>query len=177
MNHLPFKDWLLSEDPLTSEQVEALQGHLRSCDTCRRLESAWTDVNAIFEKAPLAEPIPGFTSRWQDRLALHHLRKQRKLAWIIVGIFTGITIILLTLFGAQLLEVIQSPGNLILVSISRLTGILSLYWAIESIFNTLTSHMPSISWLVFIFGIGFISFLSVLWLAAYRKLTLSRRFA
>ncbi len=33
MNHRPFEDWLLDDQPLTPEQKRDLQSHLRTC-TC-----------------------------------------------------------------------------------------------------------------------------------------------
>jgi hypothetical protein len=177
MNHLPYKEWLLSEERLSNEQAQALKEHLRQCETCRQIEPAWTDVQVLFHKAPAAEPLFGFSGRWQSRLEKHKLRKQRRLAWIIMGGFSGIAAILLILFGSQLWEMVNAPGNIILLWVSRLTGILSIYWAIQNFFNGLAVYIPSIPWLFMIFGIGMVSFLSVLWLAAYRKLTLVRRLA
>lgn len=175
MNHLPYKEWLLSEASLSDEQHKALQEHLSSCETCRQIEPAWTDVQALFKKIPSAEPVPGFSLRWHTRLEEHRLRKQRKLAWFIVSIIAGIAAVLITLIGLQFFEIINSPGNLILLWISRLTGMLSIYWVIENFFNSLSVYIPSISWLLMIFGVGIISFMSVLWLATYRKLTHVRR--
>ena len=175
MNHLPYKDWLLAEEPLPAEQSEDLQDHLRTCEPCRQIESAWTDVNALIQKTPAVDPLSGFAMRWQTRLVAHRLKKQRQLAWIIVGLCSGIAVTLAALFGTQLLEILQSPGHLILVWISRVSGILSIYWGIQNMVSTIAAQVPSISWLVVIFGIGFVSFLSVLWLAAYRQLTFMRR--
>lgn len=175
MNHLPYKEWLLSEDSLSTEQAKTLAEHLKTCQSCQQVESGWKDVAALLQKTPAAAPVPGFTSRWAVRLEAHRLRKQRRLAWIILGIFSGVAVILITLFGAQVLQVLDSPGNLILIWISRITGILSIYWAIENLFNHLVIQLPSLSWLALIFGTGIVSFLCVLWLAAFRKLTIIRR--
>lgn len=175
MNHLPYKGWLLAEATLSDEQEKALQEHLRTCEACRQLESAWTDVNALFQKTPAAAPLPGFTERWQSRLEKHSLGRQRKLAWIIVGIIGGIAAVLIALFGLQIIEMVNAPGNLLLLWVSRLTGVLSIYWGIENFFNSIAAHIPPAPWLFMIFGMGMVSFLSVLWLAAYRKLTLGWR--
>jgi len=175
MNHLPYKEWLLSEASLSDEQNKALQEHLRSCEACRQIAPAWTDVQVLFKKIQPAQPLPGFTMRWQTRLEKHRLQKQRKLAWFILAIIAGIAAVLVTLIGVQYIEIVNSPGNLILLWISRLTGVLSIYWTFENFVNSLAAYMPSLSWLLLIFGIGFISFMNVLWLAAYRKLTIIRR--
>ncbi len=177
MNHLPYKEWLLAEATLSDEQEKALQEHIRTCEACRQLEPAWADVQMLFQKTPAAEPLPGFTERWQTRLEKHALGKQRRLAWIIVGIIGGIAAVLIALFGVQIIEMLNAPGNLLLLWVSRLTGVLSIYWSIENFFNGLAANLPSITWLFMIFGIGMVSFLSVLWLATLRKLTLVRRLA
>jgi hypothetical protein len=175
MNHLPYKEWLLSEDSLSSEQAKTLAEHLKTCQSCQQVESGWKDVEVLFQKTPAVTPVPGFASRWQARLEAHRLRKQRRLAWTIVGIFSGIAAILITLFGTQVLQMLDSPGNLILVWISRITGVLSIYWAIENLVNHLVMQLPSLTWLALIFGTGIVSFLFVLWLATFRKLTMARR--
>lgn len=177
MNHLPYKEWLLSEVPISAEQAKALQDHLRTCETCRQLEPAWGDVQALIKKAPAIDPLPGFTDRWHKRLEEHRLRKQRRLAWYIVAGVGALALVLFVIFGAQLQELLSSPGNLILLWVSRVTGVLSLYWAFENLLNGLTAQIPAFSWLMLVFGIGLLSFLSVAWLATYRKLTLVRRFA
>jgi len=175
MNHLPYKEWLLSEASLSDEQNNALQEHLCSCETCRQIEPAWADVQVLFKKIPSAEPLTGFTLRWQTQLEKHRLKKQRKLAWLILSIIAGIAAVLITLLGLHFIEAVNSPGNLILLWISRLTGMLSIYLMLENFLHSLSMYIPSISWLLMIFGIGIISFMSVLWLATYRKLTVVRR--
>ena len=68
MNHQPFENWLLSEDTLSPENASALRGHLETCDHCRELQAAWTDVSNLFQDVPDIEPAPGFVNRWQTRL-------------------------------------------------------------------------------------------------------------
>jgi hypothetical protein len=177
MNHLPYKEWMLSEAPLSAEQDDALQEHLRTCEACRQIEPAWMDVKALIQKTPAAEPLPGFSGRWQIRLEQHRQSKQRLLAWIILGIIVGIALVLSALFGLQLLQILDSPGNLILLVVSRLTDILNIYWSLGGLFNSVSAYIPSVPWLLMIFGMGMLSFLSVLWLATYRKLTLGGRTA
>ena len=38
MNHQPFRDWLLSDEQLSTEQTQALQDHLSSCETCSQMD-------------------------------------------------------------------------------------------------------------------------------------------
>jgi hypothetical protein len=175
MNHLPYKDWLLAEEPLTFDQTQALQDHLRICEACRQIGPAWFDVRALFLKTHRAEPAPGFNERWQTQLAAHKLQKQRRLAWIILGIIAGLSLFLAILFGTELLEVLNSPGSLVLVWVSRITEVLSIYWLLHNLLGVLMEFIPSSPWIGLILGVGMVSFMSVAWLATYRKLTLPRR--
>ena len=177
MNHLPYREWLLSEANLSAEQASDLQDHLRDCEACRQLEAAWGDVHVLMKKAPVVEPSADFIERWHKRLEQHRLHKQRRMAWYIVAVVAAVAAILIAIFGAQLQNILSSPGNLILLWVSRLTEVLSIYWAFENIFSGVAAQVPSFSWLLLVFGIGLASFLSVAWLATYRKLTLVRRLA
>jgi len=177
MNHTPYKDWLLSDDLLSAEQTKALQEHLRTCEVCQQLEPAWSDVHTLIQKTPLVQPIPGFTDRWQFRLIAHKMQKQRHLAWMLWGVCAGIALILLGIFSTQILEILDSPGSLILVWVSRLTGVLSLYWAAQNMLGAIVEYIPAITWFGMVLGIGMVSFLSVSWLAMVRRLTIARRLA
>jgi hypothetical protein len=62
MNHLPFEIWLLSEEPLSTEDSQALQDHLQECEQCSRLREAWSGVEVLFADVPEIEPQPGFVN-------------------------------------------------------------------------------------------------------------------
>lgn len=73
MNHRPFEDWLLADERLSSEQTRELQSHLRVCASC----AALAEVNLALRSAKTVSPKPGFTARWQLKLA-ERLQVQRK---------------------------------------------------------------------------------------------------
>ena len=56
MNHRPFEDWLLNQEPLTSEQKCELQAHLRECPSCTSL----TEVNMALRMVKPANPAKFF---------------------------------------------------------------------------------------------------------------------
>ena len=176
MNHQPFKDWLLSEERLEAEQAQALQQHLRDCADCRQIESAWSNAHALIQRAPAVAPAPGFTERWQSRLAAQRLQAQRSQAWVAIAVTTGVAFVLLVLFGTQVLDLLGSPAQLVLAWAARLTGLLSLYGILQEVFYALGQLTPVVPFIGLFFAVGFISFLSVLWLATYRQLTTTRRF-
>ena len=58
MNHQPFENWLLSEDPLPEDDERALRDHLADCDQCNELEDAWLNVSNLFTDVPAVGPAP-----------------------------------------------------------------------------------------------------------------------
>ena len=64
MNHRPFEDWLLEDQPLTSDQERDLQAHLRTCTSC----SAIAESNFALHSTHMVRPAEGFAARFQLRL-------------------------------------------------------------------------------------------------------------
>jgi hypothetical protein len=177
MNHQPFKEWLLSEEPLSPEQTRALQDHQQSCESCRQLEAAWTDVNDLFQRLPQAAPASGFTSRWQERLAAQQLQKQRRQAWIGLGVTALGAMSLLILLGIQISSIMRSPSQLVLLWISQVTSLYSVLYALQGFVEVLFRVVPVVPITGVILAIGIFSFLSVLWIVTYHQLVIARRFA
>jgi hypothetical protein len=175
MNHQPFRDWLLSDEDLSVEQTQGLQEHLRTCESCRKIETGWVEVDALFHKVPQSEPVPGFTSRWQEHLAVHQHKKQHRRAWIIIGLTTVVVAFILILLGFQIWSILESPGPLLLGWLSRLIGLVSIYYTFQDIYSIASENISIFSVLGLFFMVGIISFMSVLWLTAYRKLSMARR--
>ncbi len=73
MNHRPFEDWLLNEQPITNEQNRELQAHLRECTHC----AALAEVNLALRSTKMVAPAVGFTARFQKRLEAQRLRERR----------------------------------------------------------------------------------------------------
>jgi anti-sigma factor RsiW len=85
MNHQPFEDWLLSDEALDPEQETNLRQHLTGCPKCTTLSQALQSVEQEMKRAPQVSPTPGFTGRWQARLAEKRAQKQRRLVWWAIG--------------------------------------------------------------------------------------------
>jgi anti-sigma factor RsiW len=103
MNHQPFEDWLLSDEPLPPEQARALQDHLQDCETCPPLSEAWQAVRIELETAPQAAPAPGFSQRWQAHLEEKRLQERRRRIWLAGG--AGLVgLVCLVLLAGPLLE-------------------------------------------------------------------------
>jgi hypothetical protein len=175
MNHQPFRDWLLSEEELSIDQARILQDHLHSCESCQEIETAWLEVESTFHKAPQVIPAPGFATRWQEHLAEYQNRKQKLNGWITIGFTVLIITALLGLLITQLWSLIHTPGPYLAAWFSRLVNLLSIYYSIQNMVNPFSWDIPIYTFVGLFFMVGVISFMSVLWMAAYRRLSMARR--
>ncbi len=66
MKHKQYKQWILDETPLNSQQKKELNNHMRSCHSCRALHAGWSASKKMITRATLHSPAPGFSSRWQQ---------------------------------------------------------------------------------------------------------------
>lgn len=176
MNHQPFENWLNSEETLSPGQHQALQEHLSACTRCSALQASWREMQfAIKNMSPLF-PAPGFTARWQERLAEQRRKQHRRQTWSLLAITGGTALILLIILGIQSAMLLEAPDQIILLIVYRLISLLAYADAtrdiLTSILGPIFGSVPLIAW-VAIAGIG--SLLSVLWAIAYQQLTVSRR--
>jgi len=175
MNHQPFRDWLLSDDELLPDQQQILQEHLHSCESCREIETAWSQVESTIQRTPQVQPAPGFTSRWQSNLAAYQLRRQKIRGWVGIGVTSFFVTCLLVILISQLWILIQSPDAFIVMWLERFVTMISLYFTAQEILSPLNWNISVFSIIGVIFIVGITSFMSVLWLATYRKLSTARR--
>ena len=175
MNHQPFREWLLTDEKLSIDQTQALQDHLSSCESCSQMESAWKEVELAIRKAPQVEPESGFTLRWQDHLVEYQSNQQSHRGWLTITATTIIASGLLVLMVTQLWSLIQEPGAYLTVWLNRLVGVISVYYMLRNIVSAGSWSIPLYTFFGMFFLLGIISFMSVLWLTAYRKLSLARR--
>jgi len=174
MNHQPFRDWLLSEEKLSASQILQMQEHLQSCESCRQTEEAWLEVESAFQKIPQVLPVPGFTDRWQTHLTEYKKHKQKRAGWITIGFTVVIIISLLGLLITQLWSLIQAPGPYLVEWFTRIFSLVTIYLTLQDMFRSISGTIPLYIGGIF-FLLGIVSFMSVLWLATYRKLSLARR--
>jgi hypothetical protein len=177
MNHQPFREWLLSDEQLSYEQSQALKDHLSSCETCSQMESAWNEVELTIRKFPPVEPSSGFTLRWQEHLVEYQYHQQSRKGWLSISATAFIATCLLVLLITQLWSLIQAPGPFIVIWLNRLVSVISIYYLLQNIVSSNSWYIPAFTFVGMFFLIGFISFMSVVWLIAYRKFSLARRVA
>jgi len=177
MNHQPFREWLLSKEKLSADQTQSLQDHLHSCDSCTQIKASWLEVESVFHKTPQVIPESGFTARWQAHLLKYQQNIEKRKAWMTIGITALIVTILVGILVTQVWLLIQSPGPYLITWFNRLLGLVPIYYAFQDLFRSLLGGISINSFVGMFFLVGIISFMSVLWLSAYRKFSMARRFA
>jgi hypothetical protein len=175
MNHQPFRDWLVSGDELSAEQDRALKDHLLDCESCRELESSWKELEIELKRSPSLSPEPGFVMRWQANLAECHQQQQRLRGWLMLGGIACGAAVMLVLIVVQLWALIQPPDTFLAAWFTRLMGILSIFFTLQNLVASFSLPGPlyTLAGLALLFGL--VSFMSVLWLATYRKFSMAQR--
>jgi anti-sigma factor RsiW len=89
MNHKPYHEWMQAvlDGALAPADRRALEAHLADCASC---QAAWTSLSAVhrlFKAEPLAAPRPGFSGRFQARLAQR--RSRPHVMWGALGLGLG----------------------------------------------------------------------------------------
>jgi hypothetical protein len=74
MNHQPFEDWLLNDQPLTPIEKRDLDAHIRTCKYCAVLAQSSLELRSV----RMVSPMPGFAGRFQKRLAARRIADRRR---------------------------------------------------------------------------------------------------
>lgn len=100
--------WL--ENQLTSQEMQGVEAHVAVCPSCRAALDALRRVDWLLASAPMMSPGPGFTVRFQAKLAAHRRRRRTWAGLLTLGLTT-----LAILLGAMVLVAISGMavwGNL-----------------------------------------------------------------
>jgi hypothetical protein len=168
MDHQPFEDWLLDNQPLTTDQKRQLNTHLRTCTSC----AALTEVNLALKSVRMAAPAADFSTRFHIRLAARKQSWRRRNFW---GILV-LTLSVLGLFGwvswPVLKDLIQSPVNLLVSWISSLVSfwvsLQAIFRAGMVLFKVVPGFVPAYIWAVILFSAGG---WSLVWVVSLMKFT------
>jgi hypothetical protein len=177
MNHQPFRDWLLTDENLSDAQTQALQNHLSSCESCSQLVSSWKEIETTFRKFPQVEPASGFALRWQAHLDEYQSTRKARMGWLTIGATGLIVICLLVLLITQLFSILHAPGPYLAIWLNNLVSLAGVYYLLHNLVLSNSWSFPLYTIVGMFLVVGFTSFMSVLWLTAYRKLSLARRVA
>lgn len=164
MKHQPFDEWLLNETPLTPEQKRELDLHVRSCIHC----SALLETGAALRSVKMAAPAPGFTARFQARLAERRLAERRRRLWGSILFLIGGAGMLLWLAGPSLFAFLASPevwiAGLVEWGIFVITTLQAMTQAGEVLLHVVPGFVPPFAWLVLgsaLAGVSLIWFVSI----------------
>lgn len=155
MNHLPFEDWLLNEEPLSAQQKLELQNHLANCTQCTRLAQAWSAVEDLMKHAAAVEPAPDFTQRWEGFLVGKQrkqiARRQRWLTGLLLAITGGGALLLFILLNLDSLRNLPTIGEIFTRLLSHAALLIAttanLFNLAETIGNILPFPIPLIVWI------------------------------
>jgi anti-sigma factor RsiW len=104
--------WL--DGRLIQAEIERVEEHVATCPDCRTALDALRHVDRLLSAAPLVLPAPGFTLRFQARLAARHRRRRTWAGIITLGLATlGILLVtgvLLALYGLEWWEFLTASG-------------------------------------------------------------------
>jgi len=168
MNHRPFDDWLLADQPLTPQQARDLQAHLQSCPQC----AALAEVNLALSSARAVPAPAGFTDRFQSRLAAQRRAVQARNRWGFLILIMSVIGILTGLAWPVLKSVVQSPMDLVTTWFSDLVSLWAALQAMSHVsavlIRVVPGFIPASAWAVILLAGGGCS---LLWAFSLRKLT------
>ena len=180
MNHQPFEEWLLSEDPLSPEEKQSLEVHLKNCEHCRELKSAWHGVNTLFMDIPDVKPEAGFVDRWSKRLEIEkQLDKVVRHRWqsiILLSLFMNVITGFIILLGTQFFTTFDTPLSWVMAGMYRLISIVALVNAIQNVsimlFRTIFEVVPV--GILALIGLGLIGSIAT-WIVSLTSLSMLPR--
>jgi hypothetical protein len=180
MSHQPFETWLLSEEPLETDQAAALQAHLEICESCRSLSVGWAEVRNLFVHSTQVGPALGFTARWQSRLSAQQSSNRytidQEQSILFIGITAGIALMLLAAILAAGISVFNSPTQLLITGLYSLGNLINSLNAVENTLVVMTRILPKIvpisGWIILFALVGM---LILAWTFVIQKILVPRR--
>lgn len=171
-NHPLFEARFFSKDSLTSHDEAMLQAHLETCESCRDLFDALQTVEKQLHTSPMLSPEPGFSQRWEVRLASYRLMRQR---WQTSLALACSAVVLLVCLGALVwlsLPVLHNPSAYMLIQLYRLTTfyytLADLSGLIGFVVRLVLALVPPTLWIAL--AVASTSLIA-LWTVTYRKLS------
>ncbi len=168
MDHRPFEDWLLDNQPLTIEQKRQLNAHLQGCTSC----TALAEVNLALKSARLAEPSAGFVDRFQVKLADKKKALRIRNIWGFVILTLSVAGLFTWVSWPVFQDLVQSPVNLLVAWMASLVSVWASLQAILRagmvLFKVVPGFVPSYIWAIILFAAGA---WSLVWVASLIKFT------
>jgi hypothetical protein len=168
MNHQPFEDWLLNEQPLNSRQKLELEVHMRMCTYCSALAETGKALHSVKKVSPAA----GFTARFQSRLAVQRAAERRRRLWGSVVFTLGGLVMLMWLAGPYMASFFAAPATWIAVLVEWGVFVITTLRAVAQASSVLLDVIPGFlspfAWMVLFSAVAGIS---LLWSVSIWRLT------
>jgi hypothetical protein len=168
MDHRPFEDWLLDNQPINMDQTRQLNTHLRTCSSC----TALAEVNLALDSVMVAAPADGFTNRFHVRLAAKKQALQKKNFWGFIVLTLSVIGLFVWVSWPVLKDLFQSPVNLLA---SWISSVVSFWASLQAIFQAgmvlfkvVPGFVPAYIWAVILFAAGG---WSLVWVISLMKIT------
>lgn len=160
MNHKPFETWMVAGEPLSPAQEISLQEHLETCNACSQLQTSWKEVEDMLGEASIAQPKPGFTARFQVRLAEEtartQARGQQRSIWMFMAASSGAAFLILIMMSIRFFSSVQNSTQFFVSGMTLIAGVLNLTEAIQAAFVPLLEvvivSVPMHWWMIGVFG-------------------------
>jgi hypothetical protein len=163
MDHQPFEQWIFDDNLHSGQQDKLLLEHLEQCNDCVKLDRAWAEIEKELQKPVMLAPSPGFSNRFQSRLAErlaeeHH--KQAIKSLVVIG--TGILITMAAFVTWLIFS--HSIGDVIVQSVSLFSNIVQTFFNFRSMMVQFLRHTPAFTpYLIWIMIAGWGAILASLW--------------
>lgn len=94
MNHLPYEQYIFSDNPLSEVEKKDFEQHLSVCQQCQSLSLQWAATSKLLSNPAMVSPSAGFAQRWKKALP-SRIKQQNDtmLRWLVV------TLVVMTLFS------------------------------------------------------------------------------
>lgn len=146
------------DNQLTQGEIRHLEAHTAICPACRAAQEQLQRVDWLLSSAPMISPAPGFTARFDSRLAAH---RRRRHTWAGLAILTLTTLalllgtmILLGISGVALWQSLSASGLLtqsigLLLDLGKvMAASLRLAWLVLSAFAQGLRHPVFIAYAI-----------------------------
>ena len=156
MSHQPFESYLLGNELLSDEHQEALAQHLKACEHCYAYSLALAELDTVLHHSPSPQPAPGFTQRWQSRLAIHQQARQNRKYWLMVA--SLLLLACLTMLIMFFISFSQINWSYELTqTIARISVFAAQVKQFSQIIGQFTNRSPYLILIIAVFGVGFLS--------------------
>lgn len=171
MSHLPFENWIFEREKLTPSQISELEAHVKTCQQCSQLQTAWKGVEVLLEKPALAPAPPQFVNRFQANLAQRKANRQKRQIRIILFGLGGSFILLSIIFVVRLLVSVP-PAQILSDLIGWITLAPQRWSELQYILYYWGSQIPPLTLLVFVLIlVGWSILLLTLWFLTLQRLS------